>query len=148
MAILIFPLILIMGYFLLVRPQQTQARRARALVQNLQLGSEVQTAGGIVGRVVDLDDQYVQLQVGPGTTITFVRSAVAKLLSGAEGPDGGMSASASGPPTGPPVSPGEPMPSAPSGVFVPEPDPEVIELPSSPPEADPGPQAEEGPSAP
>lgn len=93
MAILFFPLILILGYFLLVRPQQQQARKQRSLLGNLRLGSEVQTAGGIIGRVVDLDDEFVQLQVGPGTTITFVRTAVARLLNaGADTADDRFSA--------------------------------------------------------
>lgn len=56
------------------------------MVSAVQIGSEVQTAGGIVGRVVDMDDQYVQLQVGPGTTITFVRTAVARVLSSGTAP--------------------------------------------------------------
>ena len=76
----LLPLVLI-GYFLLVRPQQQQARRQRDLVSSLQVGAEVQTAGGIVGRIIDLDDQFVQLQVGPGTVITFVRGAVQKVIS-------------------------------------------------------------------
>lgn len=83
MALLFFPLIIVLGYFLLVRPQQNQARQQRAMLGALAIGAEVQTAGGVVGRVVDLDDRYVQLQVGPGTTITFVRSAVAKILTSA-----------------------------------------------------------------
>ena len=87
MSLLILPLIFVIGYFLLVRPQQQQARRQRALVSSLHVGAEVQTAGGIVGRIIDLDDQFVQLQVGPGTTITFIRSAVQQVLNPAEGPD-------------------------------------------------------------
>ncbi|MHB1853773.1 MAG: preprotein translocase subunit YajC [Acidimicrobiales bacterium] len=84
MSLLILPLIFVIGYFLLVRPQQQQVRRQRALVSSLHVGAEVQTAGGIVGRIIDLDDQFVQLQVGPGTTITFIRSAVQQVLNPAE----------------------------------------------------------------
>ncbi|HUZ44156.1 MAG TPA: preprotein translocase subunit YajC [Acidimicrobiales bacterium] len=83
-SVLILPLIFVIGYFLLVRPQQQQVRRQRALVSSLHVGAEVQTAGGIVGRIIDLDDQFVQLQVGPGTTITFIRSAVQQVLNPAD----------------------------------------------------------------
>ncbi|MHB1444649.1 MAG: preprotein translocase subunit YajC [Acidimicrobiales bacterium] len=86
MSLLILPLIFVIGYFLLVRPQQQQVRRQRALVSSLHVGAEVQTAGGIVGRIIDLDEQFVQLQVGPGTTITFIRSAVQQVLNPADGP--------------------------------------------------------------
>ena len=81
MSILFILPIVLIGYFLLVRPQQQQVRRQRDLVSSLQVGAEVQTAGGIVGRIIDLDDQFVQLQVGPGTVITFVRGAVQKVIS-------------------------------------------------------------------
>jgi len=84
MSLLILPLIFVIGYFLLVRPQQQQVRRQRALVSSLHVGAEVQTTGGIVGRIIDLDDQFVQLQVGPGTTITFIRSAVQQVINPAE----------------------------------------------------------------
>ena len=47
---------------------------------------------------MDLDDQYVQLQVGPGTTITFVRSAVARILSSATPEETSPEAEGSGPP--------------------------------------------------
>ena len=81
MSILFILPLLLIGYFLLVRPQQQQVRRQRDLVSSLQVGAEVQTAGGIVGRIIDLDDQFVQLQVGPGTVITFIRGAVQKVIS-------------------------------------------------------------------
>jgi preprotein translocase subunit YajC len=81
MSILVLLPIFLIGYFLLVRPQQQQARRQRELVSSLHLGAEVQTSGGIVGRIVDLDDQFVQLQVGPNTTITFIRGAVQKVIN-------------------------------------------------------------------
>lgn len=81
MSILFILPLLLIGYFLLVRPQQQQVRRQRDLVSSLQIGAEVQTAGGIVGRIIDLDDQFVQLQVGPGTVITFIRGSVQKVIS-------------------------------------------------------------------
>jgi preprotein translocase subunit YajC len=81
MSILFILPLLLVGYFLLVRPQQQQVRRQRDLVSSLQVGAEVQTAGGIVGRIIDLDDQFVQLQVGPGTVITFIRGSVQKVIS-------------------------------------------------------------------
>jgi preprotein translocase subunit YajC len=46
----------------------------------LEKGNEVVTAGGVVGRIVRLTDQYVVLEVAPGTELTFQRNAIAQLL--------------------------------------------------------------------
>lgn len=119
MSILFILPLLLIGYFLLVRPQQQQVRRQRDLVSSLQIGAEVQTAGGIVGRILDLDDQFVQLQVGPGTVITFIRGAVQKVISP---PEGGMTDSALAEPGDQPygtesidLTQAEPVPEPPAG---------------------------------
>jgi preprotein translocase subunit YajC len=71
--------IFVVFYFLLIRPQQKRAKEQKAMMQALQKGDEVVTAGGIVGKVTKLDDNYVTLQVG-GTEISFQRNSVTALL--------------------------------------------------------------------
>lgn len=73
-------LILLIMYLLLVRPQQQRVRRQREMVQALQVGSEVQTIGGIIGHIVELDAQHIRLEVAPGIVMTFARAAVANVL--------------------------------------------------------------------
>ena len=51
--------IFVVFYFLLIRPQQKKAKEARAMLEALEKGDEVVTAGGIVGRIAKLDEQYV-----------------------------------------------------------------------------------------
>lgn len=126
MSILFILPLLLIGYFLLVRPQQQQVRRQRDLVSSLRIGAEVQTAGGIVGRVVDLDDQFVQLQVGPGTVITFIRGAVQKVISLPEAEAAELGG----------VEPGD-QPYGNEAIDLSEPDPTT--------EASPGPSAQPGP---
>ncbi len=77
------PLILIgvVFYFLLIRPQQRRARAQRELIQSVDIGDEVVTIGGIFGTVRALDDDAVTLEVAPGTTMRFVRSAIARRLT-------------------------------------------------------------------
>jgi len=76
-AQLLFPLIFLgLMWFLLVRPQQQRVRRQRELVASLALGDEVVTAGGIVGRIVGLDDDEARIEVSPGVVMRFVRIAV------------------------------------------------------------------------
>jgi preprotein translocase subunit YajC len=77
------PLILIgvVFYFLLIRPQQRRARAQRELIQSVDVGDEVVTIGGIFGTVRSMDDDSVTLEVAPGTTMRFVRSAIARRLT-------------------------------------------------------------------
>lgn len=76
-------------YVLLVRPQQRKVREQRELVRRVGVGAEVQTIGGILGRVVAADDEYVHLEISPGVVVTFVRAAVGRILEAA--PDDAVS---------------------------------------------------------
>lgn len=73
----IFPLIfLALMWFLLVRPQKERVRRQQQLVASLEVGDEVITAGGIVGRIVALVDDEAHIEVAPGVVMRFLRLAV------------------------------------------------------------------------
>jgi len=72
--------LLVLMWFLLIRPQQKKAKEARAMLTSLEKGNEVVTAGGIVGRISKLSDQYATIEVAPGTEITVQRQAIAQLL--------------------------------------------------------------------
>jgi preprotein translocase subunit YajC len=71
--------IFVVFYFLLIRPQQKRAKEQKAMIEALQKGDECVTAGGIVGKVTKLDENYVTLQVGT-TEINFQRNAITALL--------------------------------------------------------------------
>jgi len=74
---LLFPLIfLALMWFLLVRPQRERVRRHQALLAALTVGDEVITVGGMVGRIVALDDDEVHLEVAHGVVLRVVRLAV------------------------------------------------------------------------
>ena len=77
MAALI-PLVLMLGvmWMLLIRPQQQRVRAHQALVQSLEIGDEVVTAGGIYGRIQSLDGEDAQIEIAPGITIRVLRAAV------------------------------------------------------------------------
>jgi len=72
--------IFVVFYFLLIRPQQKKAKEAKAMLEALQKGDEVITAGGMLGRISKLTDQYATIEVAPNTEITVQRQAVAQLL--------------------------------------------------------------------
>jgi preprotein translocase subunit YajC len=76
-------------WLLLIRPQQQRMRRQRALVASIDVGDEVVSAGGIVGRVVSVDDQQVILEVAPDPIhLTLLRAAINRKLAepGVAGP--------------------------------------------------------------
>jgi preprotein translocase subunit YajC len=72
--------ILAVFYFLLIRPQQKKAKETRAMLAALQKGDEVVTAGGIVGRISKLGEQYATLEIAAGVEMNVQRAAVAQLL--------------------------------------------------------------------
>lgn len=71
-------------WMLLIRPQQQRLRAQRRLVASLDVGDEVVTAGGVVARIVRLDDQEAALEVAPGVVITFLRAAISRRLEPGE----------------------------------------------------------------
>lgn len=73
----LFPLIFVgLMWFLLVRPQKERVRRQQQLVASLEVGDEVITAGGIVGRIVALDDDEARIEVASGVVLRVLRLAV------------------------------------------------------------------------
>jgi preprotein translocase subunit YajC len=72
--------IFVVFYFLLIRPQQKKQKEARAMLAALSKGDEVVTAGGVVGRISRLTDQYATLEVAPNTEMIVQRGAISQLL--------------------------------------------------------------------
>ena len=72
--------IFVVFYFLLIRPQQKKQKEARAMLDALEKGNEVVTAGGVLGRIVKLDEQYVTVEIAPNTQMVVQRGAIAQLL--------------------------------------------------------------------
>jgi preprotein translocase subunit YajC len=75
--ILIFFLVmLVFLYLLLIRPQRQQAKRHQEMLENLSVGDEVITAGGIYGEVTAIDDERVQLEIDADVRIAVSRRAI------------------------------------------------------------------------
>ena len=78
MGLLLIPLILVVMYLLLLRPQQQRVRRQRELVMSIDVGDEVVTAGGMIGRVVELSDDRAWLEVADDVVIEILRIAITR----------------------------------------------------------------------
>jgi preprotein translocase subunit YajC len=78
---LLFPIgLLIILYFLMIRPQIKRQKEHRALVEGLSKGDEVITMGGVAGRVMDLGENFAQVEVADNVTIKVRRQAVEAVL--------------------------------------------------------------------
>ncbi|HUN27233.1 MAG TPA: preprotein translocase subunit YajC [Steroidobacteraceae bacterium] len=67
-------------YFLLIRPQQKKAKDHQAMVAKLSAGDEVVTSGGILGRVTDVGDTFVTLEIADGVRIKVQKVQVTSLM--------------------------------------------------------------------
>jgi len=77
--ILPFGLIIVL-YFLMIRPQMKRQKEHQKLVQALQKGDEVQTEGGIMGRITDLGDNFAKVEIASGVEVKIRRSAVSMVM--------------------------------------------------------------------
>lgn len=73
-------LIFVVFYFLLIRPQSKRAKEHAAMVAALEVGAEVATNGGILGKVVALADQYVTLEIADGVNVKIQRHTISQVL--------------------------------------------------------------------
>src|SRR5258706_6872937 len=73
-------LMFVLLYFLMIRPQMKRAKEAKQMIEALQKGDEVITAGGVLGRITKMGDAYVTVEIAPNTQISVQRSAVQTLL--------------------------------------------------------------------
>ncbi|PID76018.1 MAG: preprotein translocase subunit YajC [Deltaproteobacteria bacterium] len=80
-------LIFVVFYFLLIRPQQKQAKQHQLFLNNLKKGNKVVTKGGIHGTIVGLTDTVVTLEVAKDITIKISRDAVGGSLTKEAVPD-------------------------------------------------------------
>ena len=71
---------IVIFYFLLIRPQQRKAKEHQALVSKLAAGDEVVTAGGILGRIVEVGDLFVTLEIAEGVRIKVQKFQVTSLI--------------------------------------------------------------------
>jgi preprotein translocase subunit YajC len=81
-------LILIVFYFLLVRPQQKRAREHKQLVDALKKNDQVVTVGGLHGRIVDVADDVVTLEIAPNVIVRHERAQIGSVSGKGTKPQG------------------------------------------------------------
>ena len=68
-------------WLLILRPQMRRQKEHQTRVASLKKGDQVVTAGGLVGKVVAVDEHYVDLDLGPNVRVKAVRSTIGEILT-------------------------------------------------------------------
>jgi preprotein translocase subunit YajC len=73
-------LLLVVFYFLLIRPQSKRAKEQQEMLSKVAVGDEIATAGGILGKVTEVGDQFLGVEISDGVIIKLQKFQVAKVL--------------------------------------------------------------------
>ncbi|MFL2697184.1 MAG: preprotein translocase subunit YajC [Acidimicrobiales bacterium] len=80
MGILFIPILLVIMYLLILRPQQKRMKEQRAMLSVLDVGDDVRTDSGIYGTISDLDGDTVFLMVADGVEIKISKASIAEMI--------------------------------------------------------------------
>jgi preprotein translocase subunit YajC len=73
-------LIFVAFYFLMIRPQQRRVKALQDAVGAVKKGDSVVTAGGLVGKVLKVDDKFVELELGTNVKVRAIKSTLAEVM--------------------------------------------------------------------
>ena len=73
--------LIVILYFLVLRPQAQQQKAQKAKIEGIKKGDAVVTGGGFIGKVVKVEDEYVDLDLGPNVRVRAVKSTIVDVLS-------------------------------------------------------------------
>jgi preprotein translocase subunit YajC len=73
-------LMIVVFYFLLIRPQTKRAKEHRALIASIEVGVEVATSGGIIGKVTEVTEQFLTVEIADNVQVKVQRHTVAQVL--------------------------------------------------------------------
>ena len=73
-------LIFVVFYFMLIRPQMKRAKEHKRVVAELSKGDEIVTNGGILGKITDLSDSFVTMELADNVNIKVQRHAIANVM--------------------------------------------------------------------
>lgn len=73
-------LIFVVFYFLLIRPQQKRMKEQKAKIDAVKKGDQVVTGGGLVGKVVRVDEIYADIELAPGMKVKAVKATLSDVI--------------------------------------------------------------------
>ena len=72
--------ILVLMYFILIRPQSKKLKEHKQMLTELKVGDEISTAGGLLGKIIKVGESYIQLKISDNVDIKLQKSSVNKIL--------------------------------------------------------------------
>lgn len=79
-SILILVVFVVIFYFMLIRPQQKRMKETQAMLSKLAAGDEVVTSGGVLGRIVEVSDTFITIEIADNVRIKVQKVAVSQLM--------------------------------------------------------------------
>ena len=68
-------------WFLILRPQMRQQKEHRTKISGIKKGDQVVTGGGLVGKVIKIDENYAEIELAPNVKVKAVRSTLSDVVS-------------------------------------------------------------------
>jgi len=79
--IILFGSIILIFYFMIIRPQQKRAKERQKLIDSMKKGDKVITSGGMYGTIAGMDEKTVLVQIADNVKVKLDRSAIATIVS-------------------------------------------------------------------
>jgi preprotein translocase subunit YajC len=79
-ALVLPALLIVVFYFLLIRPQQKKQKEHRVMLDALAAGNEVVTGGGVLGKVTDVGEHFVTVEVAPGVSVKVQKHSITAVV--------------------------------------------------------------------
>jgi len=67
-------------YFVMIRPQMKRQKELKSMLESLAKGDEISTASGLMGKITDLNDKYVTVELATNLTVKMQKTAIAAVL--------------------------------------------------------------------
>jgi len=79
--VILFGSIILIFYFMIIRPQQKRTKERQKLIESMKKGDKVITSGGMYGTVAGLDEKTVLVQIADNVKVKLDRSSIATIIS-------------------------------------------------------------------
>lgn len=80
-SLIFLGLLIAIFYLMLIRPQKKRMESHRELVESIGVGDQIITMTGLYGTVRAIGDEDVEIEIAPGTTVRFLKSAIGRRVS-------------------------------------------------------------------
>lgn len=67
-------------WFLIIRPQMKKQKEHAAKIESVSKGNQIVTAGGIIGKVVKVDDDYAEIEIAQGVRVKVVKTTISDIV--------------------------------------------------------------------